>query len=153
MQRLTTIAMTTITVGSLALATAYAGAQVPTQERTYRLTTVAGRALPAVVEEENGCREEILAATLTLETGGRWVLVSTEREVCGSSTEQEEEREAGTYTLDGAALRFARTDDDDDDEGASETDIEVDEMSSGMITGGELTVRLRDERTVLVFRS
>ena len=147
MQGYTRIAMTTAAV-SVALAAAYAGAQERAQAGAYRLVSFAGRALPTVVEEEDGCREEVLSATLTLEAGGRWVLASRERETCGTVVEEEDDSESGTYSANGTALRFTEADDDD----TPDDDVDLDELGSGTLAGGELTVRLTDERTVLVFR-
>ena len=152
MQGYTRIAMTTA-AASLALVAAYAGAQEgarpEAQSGAYRLVTFAGRELPTVVEEEDGCREELLSATLTLEAGGRWVLASRERETCGAEVEEDEDGESGTYSANGTALRFTEADDDDDD---TDEDVDLDELGSGTLAGDELTVRLTDDRTVLLFR-
>ena len=154
MRSYTRIAITTAAVSLTAVA-AYAAAQAQArpeagaQAGAYRLVTFAGRALPTVVEEEDGCREEVLSATLTLEAGGRWVLATRERETCGAEVEEDEDSESGTFTASGAALRFAEADDDDR---PSDDDVDLDELGGGTLAGDELTVRLTDDRTVLVFR-
>lgn len=148
-------------LGAGALAAQQQGAQDGVTG-AWRLAEVAGKPLPVVAEEGGGCREEILAATLTLDPRGRWTLLASEREVCGGRVEQEEEREAGTYTLQGQALAFtpapdtasAGGDDDGDspdDAGSGAAEIEVDEPVSGTVAGAVLTVRLKDGTTA-VFR-
>src|SRR5687768_17477442 len=125
MQGYTRIAMTAAALSSLALAAAYAGAQerAGTQAGSYRLATFAGRALPTLIEEEDGCREEVLSATLTLEAGGRWVLVSRERETCGTAVEEDEDSETGSYSVTGGTLRFNEVDGDGDD---GDDDVDLD---------------------------
>lgn len=125
---------------------------------TWRLAEVGGHALPAVTEEGGGCRETVTAATLTL-ADGRWTLAVTEREACGARVTEEREVERGTYTVQGATLTFARepeneAEDDDDPaekDDAAETEVDVEDMVSGTVAGGALTVRLRDG-TPAVFR-
>lgn len=135
---------------------ASAAAQEAPSPATYRLVEVAGGALPAVLEEADACREEVLGGTLTLEADGRWTLVTTEREVCGDAVEEEEEREDGTYEVDGDAIRFLDDDvdeSDDPEDGADDAgEIELEDLSSGTRTDAGLTIRLEDGETVLVFR-
>ena len=124
------------------------------QPDSYRLIQIAGRALPTIVEEEDGCREELVGATLTL-ANPSWTLLTSEREVCGEVVETEEEHETGSYTLSAQTIQF-RDDDDDNDDDAGEDDedeLDVDELHLGTVsTDGSLTVQLRDGQTLLVFR-
>jgi hypothetical protein len=145
-----TIAILAASAGTTALV---ARAQTAAQE-VFQLVTVAGQPLPVLLEEDGDCREELLSATLTLETDGRWVLATNEREVCGNDTETDEDQDDGTYAVEGQSLRFLNddgdapdADDDDDDE-----DIEVDELATGTRSGGDLVVRLADGSTDLQFR-
>lgn len=141
---------------ALVAGAASAAAQEAPSSDTYRLVEVAGVALPAVLEEGNACREEVLAGTLTLEADGRWTLVTSEREVCGDAVEEEEEREDGTYEVDGDAIRFLDDDEGENDEPEGDDDdageIELEDLGSGTRTDGGLTIRLEDGETVLVFR-
>ncbi|MGH7551793.1 MAG: hypothetical protein ACREMQ_02040 [Longimicrobiales bacterium] len=127
------------------------GTAAQTAQETFRLASVAGQPLPALIEQEGDCREELTAATLTLETNGRWMLVSTEREVCGTRVDDEEERENGTYTTERQTLRFLDDDgkppvDDDDDE------LDVSDLVTGTRSADGLVVRLADGKTDLTFR-
>lgn len=131
-------------------ATAFAQGRTAAAE-VYRLTEVNGGALPVVVEQDERCREELLGGTLTLETDGRWRLMTQEREVCGADVEAEEESEDGIFTREGQTIRFLEEDgepnDDEGDEG-----IDAENLSVGTVAGGALTVRLADGATTLTFR-
>lgn len=136
--------------------TATSAEQLPVQAQpnTYRLAEIAGRTLPTIIEEEDGCREELVSATLTL-AGRNWTLVTAEREVCGELVETEEERETGSYSVADQTIRFREgDDDDDDDEDLDDADeLEVDELDLGTVSNdGSLVVQLRDGETILVFR-
>ena len=72
----------------------------------YVLVEVAGKALPALVEKEWRCREDVVAGALTLSDDGRWLLETTTREVCGDRSKEDRDRDDGTYSSDGAALTF-----------------------------------------------
>jgi hypothetical protein len=130
-----------------------APASVPDTTR-YRLVEVAGNALPAQIEQEWGCREDVTAGTLILTGDGRWHLESATRETCGGRSEEERDSEFGTYTWTGSALTFL------DEDGHSESDrewgdkdIDLDELASGSrAPDGALRVKLADGRTTLVFR-
>jgi hypothetical protein len=123
---------------------------------TYALAQVDGRALPAVVDTDGACREELLSGTMTL-ADGTWTLETVERETCeGKAPSEDRETETGRYTASGQALTFAAdadTDDADDDRpaGTPDTDVDVDEPATGTMDGATLTVRLREGQTV-VFR-
>lgn len=132
---------------------------------TYALAQVDGRALPAVVETDGACRDELLSGTLTL-ADGAWTLETVERETCdGQAPREDRETERGRYTVSGQAVTFAAAesddaadaddaDDADDAAGASGTagsDVDVDEPATGTMDGATLTVRLREGQTV-VFR-
>jgi hypothetical protein len=128
-----------------------AAAQVATQE-TYQLAQVAGQQLPVVTEESGDCRDELHAATLTLGTDGRWTLVTTEQEICPQETEEEEDTEEGTYTLEGETIRFMDSDGETPVDDGDDTELEVDDLVQGTRTGEGLTVRVADGETELVFR-
>lgn len=157
---------------TLALAAERSGAQGPAQgipgvPGTYTLAQVEGRALPAVVETDGACRDELVSGTLTL-ADGAWTLETVERELCdGQAPREDRETERGRYTLSGGTVAFtaddAGEDADDADDGdadddgartggaADGADVDVDEPASGTVDGGTLTVRLREGQTV-VFR-
>ncbi len=123
---------------------------------TWRLAEVGGRALPLTTEEAGGCRDELLAATLTLEAGGRWTLVASERETCGGRAREERDEERGTYTVSGGAVTFAEEADDRDDTPDNDRDDandgpDLDDPRSATLSGGALRVVLEDGATA-VFR-
>ncbi len=121
----------------------------------YQLIEVAGKPLPAVIDKEWRCREEVTAATLTLSNGGNWLLQTTTREVCGERVaETETDTEDGRYAVEGQTVRFYDDDGRDDDHYRdNEIDLDLDDLDTGTLTpGGTLTIRLEDGRTTLVFR-
>jgi len=116
---------------------------------------VAGKALPALVEKEWRCREDVVAGAITLSDDGRWLLETTTREACGDRSTEDRDRDDGTYLSDGAALTFRDDDAHQSAERGSKvgTDIDLDELERGTIAGdGTLRVQLADARTTLVFR-
>ena len=115
---------------------------------SYALYQVNGQPLPVVTDEENGCREEVLAATLIIEANGDWRMDYTERETCGTEVEEDEEDESGRYITEGNTIIFS--DDDESDSPADE--IDIDELGIGTLSGDVLSVTLEDRRTVLSFR-
>ncbi len=124
---------------------------VLTDER-YRLVTIAGAPLPAVVEKDGNCREEVTKGTLALGADSLWTLHLAVREVCGDRSEQESETEGGQYSRDGGAIRFHDDGDDDRDWGLGH-DVDVDDLKTGTVSSdGVLTVQLEDGKTTLVFR-
>ena len=121
----------------------------------YRLVDVGGKALPAQVEKEWRCREDVTAGTLTLTGDGRWHLESATRETCGDRTEEDRDSEHGTYTRTGAALTFLDDDGRAESDGSRDRDgdIDLDDLKSGALAAdGALRVQLADGRTTLLFR-
>jgi hypothetical protein len=147
-KQLLTIAM--IAGATMALTDMAAVAQTAPESETFQLVQVGQLALPAVVEQKDGCREEVLSGTLTLK-GGAWTLVTREREVCGDEVEEEGESEAGKYRLEGTLIRFSR-DGDDDAKGDADDDLDVEDMTDGTRTADGLSVRLDDGKTTLSYR-
>ena len=117
-------------LGALAFWTANAAAQ---GAGTYHLTKVGQSGLPAVMEEEEGCREEVNSATLTLDGSGSWKLHATGREVCKDEVETETETDSGEYTMDGKNVVFVGVDVDEDDN-------DVLDVANGVIEGNTLTI-------------
>ena len=147
------LALASIAVSAIAIDATPASAQAVSAEETYRLVQVSGTALPALVEaDDDGCREEILAGTLTLETDGDWELTLSERETCGDDVEQDEDTEEGEYRVEGSTIRFVENDDDDDDDAEEDGDRDLDDLATGTRTGDGLTVTLGDGETVLRVR-
>lgn len=174
-----TLVLAGLGAAALVMAAERSGAQdaAPGVPGTYTLAQVDGRALPAVVETDGACRDELVSGTLTL-ADGTWTLETVERELCeGQAPREDRETERGRYTLSGTAITFAdgqedassadvddaddandvddADDADDADDtrasGASAGDLDVDEPASGTVNGATLTVRLREGQTV-VFR-
>lgn len=150
--RTATLILAGLATGALGTAASAAG-QAVSQDETFRLIEVAGKALPAVIEEEDSCREEVVSGTLTLKADGMWILVTQEREVCGDRVEEEEEREEGKYSIEGSSIQFVDDDDDGDaEEDDTDDDLDLDDMTTGTRTAEGLTVRLKGSDAVLVFR-
>jgi hypothetical protein len=128
-----------------------AAAQV---EHRYTLVDVGGRALPAEIEKEWRCREEVTAGTLVLRGDGRWRLETSLRETCGGRAEMDQEDEDGTYRAQGDTIQFFDEDGHrNDGEWSILPEIDLDELDRGSIADGStLTVRLTDEKTMLRFR-
>lgn len=140
-----------IAAAGVALSAEGAAAQVASTE-TYQLAQVAGQALPVVTEEHDECRDELHAATLTLETDGTWSLVTTEREVCGQDVDEDEDREDGRYTIQGETIRFTDDDGDAPQADGDPNELEVDDLVEATRTADGLTVRVADDDTELTFR-
>ncbi|MGH7461758.1 MAG: hypothetical protein ACREMA_12130 [Longimicrobiales bacterium] len=113
----------------------------------YRLVEVSGVQLPAVVELDNGCREEVDAASLTVESNGLWHFQASGREVCGDKTETETATDHGRWTMEGSTVRFIESDNDNGD--GDDDDIDV---HSGTLSGNTLRVRIGNSDRVLSFR-
>lgn len=119
---------------------------------SWTLASVDGRALPAVVDTDGSCREEVVSGTLTLGES-TWTLETVERETCeGAQPREDRDTERGGYTRSGQTLAF--TDDDGDrpeTADAADDDLDLDELATGTEEGGTLTIRLHEGQT-LVFR-
>lgn len=114
---------------------------------TFRLTEVGGKPLPVSYPEENGCQEEIISATLSLESDGDWKMEQKKRETCGDGVEEDEDVEQGSYTVDGSTYRFTAPQGGT----ASPGEIEIENLANGTLAGDVLTARLADG-TIVVFR-
>lgn len=145
-----TLILVALAIGALVTSTP-AAAQAVSQDETFRLTEVAKTALPVLIEEEDGCRDEVVSGTLTLEADGDWVLVTQEREVCGDRVEEDEDREEGRFRIEGTSIHFLG-DDDDEDEDSDDDEIDLEDLTTGTRTAAGLTVRLGDSDISLVFR-
>ncbi|HVL18913.1 MAG TPA: hypothetical protein VM387_12975 [Gemmatimonadales bacterium] len=123
-------------------------------ETAYLLLDLGGKPLPARIETEWRCYEDVVAGTLRLREDGRWRLETTVRETCGSRSKMEQEDEDGIYRTEASTLRFL--DDDGHRNGADRSlddEIDLDDLDHGTLAeGGVLTVRLADGKTVLRFR-
>jgi hypothetical protein len=102
---------------------------------TYQLTRVGNDNLPAVIEQDEGCREEVNSATLMLDGSGGWTVTASGREVCKDEVETETETDSGKYTMDGKNIRFSGVDEDDDENGD-----DVFDMAHGVLEGKTLTI-------------
>ena len=130
---------------ALAALASGAGAQAA---GTYKLTEVAGDELPAVIEEEEGCRGEVNSATLTLDAKGHWTLRSKSKEICGSRVENESDSDHGSYTVTGNTVRFT---DMENDKGKKEKEDALEELGEGTLEGNTLRIRIGSSDRFLVF--
>jgi len=140
-----------ITLGIVALTAVSVGGA--SAQETWQLAQVNGSSLPAVVEQDDdGCRDEVVAGTLTLDVDGTWSLETSEREVCGDRVEEDSETEDGRYTREASAIRFTDEDGDEEDSDDDADDgVDVEDFVSGTVEAAALTVRLDDGNT-LTFR-
>jgi hypothetical protein len=123
----------------------------------YRLTEIDAGPLPVVVDidDEGRCREELVAAVLTLRANGRWSLASRDRKVCFGDFVQDfdEDFDEGSFVVDGSTVIFF------DDEGKLprdrtmdlDMDIDIDDLGVGTLSPNALSVRL-EEGVVAIFR-
>ena len=128
-----------------------ASAQAPAPSR-YTLVEVGGKALPTTVEKELRCREDVTAGTLSLSQDGRWLFETVTKEVCGDRTEEDSDRDHGTYTTEGQSFRFLDDDgrENKDSGWGTGTDDDLDDFKSGtMGADGSLTIELADGRPLL----
>jgi hypothetical protein len=116
----------------------------PEPAELFRLTEVGGRPLPVSYPEEQGCTEEVLAATLALEPDGEWEMRMNKRETCGDAVSEDEDVEAGTYTRDGQTLHFTSP----RSTAAAPGEIEIENLAEGTLEGDVLAARLADGTTV-----
>jgi hypothetical protein len=151
------VALGTILVAAWTSAEAQTFTQTATTAtpQTYRLTEVAGKSLPAIINRGLRCHEEVTAAELTLVDGGSWLLRAATRGLCGDRVvATETDVESGRYAIEGRTVRFY------DEDGRSggresdfETEIDLDDVETGTLApNGTLTVRLEGEGATLVFR-
>jgi hypothetical protein len=122
---------------------------------TYTLLEVGGKSLPTLIEQEWRCHKDVIAGTLVLSGGGRWLLQTVTREVCGDQASLKRSTDEGMYRTEAGTMRLF-------DENGHErtkrgwsfgTDIDLDELKTGTFgSEGILTVRLSDGHTELVFR-
>jgi hypothetical protein len=119
----------------------------------YALVTVAGKPLPATMEQARDCREDVTAGSLALRDDGTWLLETTKREVCGDRAETESDTDEGRYTTEGGTIRFLDEDGNPDTDRDQDDNIDLDDLTTGTLAGdGTLTAKLDDGRTTLVFR-
>ncbi len=131
--------------------TSEAAATAPA-ETQYKLVQVSGKPLPALVEKEWRCQEDVLSGTLTLRDDGRWLLETVIRETCGDRTEEDRDSDDGRYRAEGNTIRFF-DDDGEENTDRDDDDIDLDEFKTGIrADDGSLTVQLADGRTTLLFR-
>ena len=116
---------------------------------TYALVQIGTNTLPATIETEDNCREEVVAATLTLDTNGTWRMERHERDVCADKTDNEQEVDTGRYRLTGNTIEFL---DDDGKTQQNEEGDDLDDLSSGTIEGSVLRVKLGRSEMIAQFR-
>lgn len=121
------------------------------QAGSYRLTSVAGNALPTPLGMENGCKEMVTAGTLTL-SDGKWTLRYDERHECPSGARMSAESETGKYSMDGSTITFMDDDGERNTGGSPDDDIDLDELDHGTLSGNTLTVKLKEGQTVVFQR-
>lgn len=116
---------------------------------TWELVAIAGDSLPAVIDQDGDCREEIVSATLTIAPDSTWRLESVERDICSNSTKEEKEQDKGRYHANENSVEFL------DSAGKSQKDEDgddLDDLSAGTLEGDTLTVQLGKLDKRLTFR-
>ena len=151
------IALGTILAAGTTPAEAQGAGQTPATAaapESYQLVELAGKPLPALIDKERSCREEVTAGRLTLGKDGNWLLEGTTREVCGERVaETETDTGDGRYAVEGQTVRFYDDDGRDDRDRDNESEIDLDDLDTGTLASdGTLAVRLDDGRTTLEFR-
>ena len=145
-----------LAVTALLAGAAWTGAAAQTADtKRYQLVEVSGKPLPALIEKEWRCEEQVVAGTLTLRDDGRWLLETTTREACGDRTEEDRDSDDGTHRTEGKTIRFFDDDgrENSDSDWGTGTDIDLDEFKTGTVADdGSLTVQLADGNTTLLFR-
>jgi len=124
---------------------------------TYTLAQVDNGDLPAVVREADGCREELTAATLTLQADNTWNLQTTIKRQCGEQTAEEKTAtQQGTFTAAELAIQFAAAPAappaDPDKTGEEQAPPPIAAPASATLQQNVLTVKLSDEKRQLTFR-
>jgi hypothetical protein len=135
-----------VLVGSALLATPVDAQSVA---GTWELVQVSGKALPAVLEVEGDCREEVVSAVLTLNADNTWKLERIERDVCGTKVEEESETDDGRYQVNGTTIQML------DGKGKSQADEagdDLDDFSTGTLQANTMTVKLGKTENVVTFR-
>ena len=137
-------------LGSLILVTAVLHGSTLAQSAagTYTLAQIGTNSLPATVETEDNCREEVVNATLTL-ANGTWRLERLERDVCADKTDDEWEVDSGRYRVSGSTIEFL---DKDGKTQQNEEGDDLDDLSSGTLEGGTLRVKLGRSALMAQFR-
>ena len=116
---------------------------------TWELAQIDGNALPAVLDQDGDCREEVVSATLTIAPDSTWRLESNERDVCPNKTEDDPQTETGRWRVDGNNIEML------DKAGKSQRDEsgdDLDDVSTGTIDGDTLTLKLGKTDKVVTFR-
>lgn len=131
------------------------GASAQSADEVYELVQVDGNALPATVaDDDEGCVQEVMSATLTLAADNTWRIETHMREVCGNDAEEDRDTETGRFTVDGNTITFADDDgtpeDSDENDRAAAPDLE--DLLTATRTQDGLVVTLDDGRTKLTFR-
>ena len=131
------------------------GASAQSADEVYELVQVDGNALPATVaDDDEGCVQEVMSATLTLAADNTWRIETHKREVCGHDAEDDRDTATGRFTVDGNTITFADDDgtpeDSDENDRAAAPDLE--DLLTATRTQDGLVVTLDDGRTKLTFR-
>ena len=116
---------------------------------TWDLVQVGGKALPAVMEVEGDCREEIVSAVLTLNVNNTWKLERAERDVCGDKVDEEKETDEGRYRVTGSTIELL------DKDGKTQTDEagdDLDDFTAGTVANNTITVKLGKTDNTVMFR-
>ena len=124
-------------------------AQAQSVAGTWDLVQVSGKALPAVMEVEDDCREEVISAVLTLNADNTWKLERVERDVCGTKIDEERETDDGRYKMSGTTIELL------DDKGKSQADEagdDLDDFHVGTLQNNTITVKLGKTENVATFR-
>ena len=105
-RKATSLAVFTAAFSALSGATAQQPAPPAPIAGTYSLAQVDKAELPILIEEKDGCRQEVTAAKITLTAENKYTFEATIRESCGEKIQENTRSEQGAVSVNGASLTF-----------------------------------------------
>jgi hypothetical protein len=105
-RKATSLAVFTAAFGALSGAAAQQPAPPAPIAGTYSLAQVDKADLPILIAEKDGCRQEMIAAKITLTAENKYTFEATIRESCGEKVQENTRSEQGAVAVSGANLTF-----------------------------------------------
>jgi hypothetical protein len=153
------VALTAAVTGALVLSEGVTAQQpapspAPSVAGAYTLALVDDAQLPALLNEEGGCKREITAATLTLQADSRWALEAKVRETCGETVAEKTATQAGSFTANATALEFKPAESaadapaKDANAEANKDAIQLPVISGGTVDENTITVKHGEKKLI-----